>query len=70
QQIENNILTPILTKKYVNIPPVLVLVSLVIGGKLLGFLGALLAIPLAGILFEFMKDFLKQRKEEKPVVIE
>jgi len=65
QQIENNILTPILTKKFVGIPPVLVLVSLVIGGKLLGFLGALLAIPLAGILFEFLRDFLKKRKEEQ-----
>ncbi|MCH8741788.1 AI-2E family transporter [Patescibacteria group bacterium] len=63
QQIENNILTPILTKKFVNIPPVLVLVSLVVGGKLLGFLGALLAIPIAGILFEFIRDFLKERKD-------
>lgn len=69
QQIENNILTPILSKKFVDIPPVLVLVSLVIGAKLLGFLGALLAIPLAGILFEFLRDFLKTRKEEKPIVI-
>lgn len=69
QQIENYILTPILTKRFVDIPPVLVLVSLVIGGKLLGFLGALLAIPLAGILFEFLRDFLRQRKEEKPIVL-
>ena len=69
QQIENNILTPVLTKKFVGIPPVIVLISLVVGGKLLGFLGALLAIPLAGILFEFLRDFLKKRKEEKPVVL-
>ena len=34
-----------------------------IGGKLLGFLGALLAIPIAGILFEFIRDFLKERKD-------
>lgn len=69
QQIENNILTPVLTKKFVGIPPVIVLISLVVGGKLLGFLGALLAIPLAGILFEFLRDFLKKRKEEKPIVL-
>jgi len=69
QQIENNILTPVLTKKFVGIPPVIVLISIVVGGKLLGFLGALLAIPLAGILFEFSRDFLKKRKEEKPVVL-
>lgn len=69
QQIENNILTPVLAKRFVNIPPVLVIISLVAGGKLLGFLGALLAIPLAGILFEFVRDFLKERKKEKPTVI-
>lgn len=69
QQIENNILTPLLTKRFVDISPVIVLVSLVIGGKLLGILGAILAIPLAGILSEFIKDFLAKRREEKPVVL-
>lgn len=68
QQIENNILTPLLTKRFVDISPVIVLISLVIGGKLLGILGAVLAIPLAGILSEFIKDFLSKRREEKPVV--
>ncbi len=63
QQIEGNILSPILTKKFVGLPPVLVLISLSIGAKLLGILGAILAIPLAGILFEFVRDFLKKKKE-------
>jgi len=64
QQIENNILIPILAKKFIGLPPVLVLISLAIGGKLWGILGAILAIPLAGIIFEFLKDFLEKRKEE------
>lgn len=64
QQVENNVLMPVLTKKFVNLPPALVLVSLAIGGVLWGFLGAILAIPLAGILFEFLREFLKKRKEE------
>lgn len=63
QQIEGIVLIPVLTKKFVGLSPVLVLISLAIGGKLLGFLGAILAIPLAGILFEFVGDFLKKRKE-------
>ncbi len=62
-QIEGNILSPILTKKFVGLPPVLVLISLSIGAKLLGILGAVLAIPLAGIIFEFFRDFLKKKKE-------
>jgi predicted PurR-regulated permease PerM len=68
QQIEGNILTPILTKKFIDLPPVLVLISLSIGGKLWGILGAILAIPLAGIIFEFLKEFLEKRKREKEVV--
>ncbi|MDP3991225.1 MAG: AI-2E family transporter [Candidatus Nealsonbacteria bacterium] len=65
QQIEGNILSPVLTRKFIGLPAVLVLVSLMVGAKLWGLMGALLAIPIAGIMFEFLKDFLKKRKEEK-----
>lgn len=69
QQIEGNILNPILSRKFIGLPPVLVLISLIIGGKLWGLLGAVLAIPLAGILFEFIRDFLKKKKEEEALVL-
>ncbi|OGZ24296.1 MAG: hypothetical protein A2896_00300 [Candidatus Nealsonbacteria bacterium RIFCSPLOWO2_01_FULL_43_32] len=65
QQIEGNILSPVLTKKFIGLPPVLVLVSVMVGAKLWGVMGALLAIPITGILFEFLKDFLQKRREEK-----
>ena len=64
QQIENNILTPLLTRKLIGLSPVIVLIALAIGGELWGMVGAILAIPIAGILFEFLRDFLKKRKEE------
>lgn len=69
QQIENNVLSPLLSKKFVGLPPALVLMSLAVGGILWGFLGAILAIPLAGILFEFLKEFLEKRKSERTVVL-
>lgn len=69
QQIEGNILTPLLSKRFMGVPPVLVLISLAVGGELWGVMGAILAIPLFGILFEFLRDFLKKRKEEAPVVL-
>lgn len=65
QQVEGNIITPILTKKFIGLPPVLVLVALAIGGSLWGIMGAILVIPLTGILYEFIRDFLKKRKEEE-----
>lgn len=69
QQAENHILSPLLMKKFVGLPPALVLAAIVIGGKLWGFLGAILVIPLAGILFEFFADFLEKRKEKHNVVV-
>ncbi|MEA3505932.1 MAG: AI-2E family transporter, partial [Elusimicrobiota bacterium] len=69
QLIEGNVLTPVLTKKFVGLPPVLVLIALMVGGKLWGILGAILAIPLLGLLYEFLRDFLKKRKESEAVTL-
>jgi len=63
QQIENNIITPYLSKKLFNLPPVIVLLSLVVGAKVAGLLGIILFLPLTAIIFEFTKDFLKAQKE-------
>ncbi len=65
QQIENYIITPLLTKRIIGLPPVIVLISLAVGGKVLGVLGAIFAIPMAGILYEFLKDFLNKRKDRE-----
>ena len=69
QQIEGNILTPLLTKRFLGIPPALVLISFAVGMQLWGIMGAILAIPLAGIIFEFLRDFLKKRKEENAKIV-
>jgi len=70
QQIDNNVLSPVLMKKIVSLPPVLVIFALVVGAKLWGFLGSLLVVPLAGILFEFIKEFLEKRKEKDIAVMQ
>ena len=64
QEIENKLLTPLLMKKMTNIPPVLVIVSLLLGAELFGFLGMIFAVPVFGILYEFIREFLEKRKEE------
>ncbi len=68
QLIEGALITPVLSQKFIGLSPVLVILSLAIGGVLWGFIGALLAIPLAGILFEFLKEFLEKRKKEEKIV--
>jgi predicted PurR-regulated permease PerM len=50
QQFENHILVPKVMSRQVGVSAVTVIVSLLIGGNLLGILGAILAVPTAAIL--------------------
>ena len=50
QQFENHVLVPKVMQRQVGISPVTVIVALLIGGKLLGIVGAILAVPTAAIL--------------------
>ncbi len=45
QQIENNLVVPIVMKKSVGISPILTIFALLVGGRLGGIVGAILAIP-------------------------
>ena len=62
QSIENNFVTPILMKKFLDLPPVLVLIAILIGGKIFGILGVIFVVPVFGIIYEFTKEFLEKRK--------
>lgn len=57
QQFENHLIYPLVVTKVVGVPPLLVILALIIGAKLAGFLGILLAVPAAATLQEFVKDF-------------
>jgi predicted PurR-regulated permease PerM len=50
QQVENHVLVPKVMSRQVGVSAVTVIVSLLIGGKLLGIAGAILAVPTAAIL--------------------
>ena len=63
QEVDNKLLTPLLMKKMIALPPVLVLVSLLLGAKIFGFLGTIFAVPIFGIIYEFVKEFLEKRRE-------
>jgi len=58
-QFENNLLYPLVVRKIVGISPILVILALVIGLKLAGVLGAILAVPIAAALMEFVHDIEK-----------
>jgi predicted PurR-regulated permease PerM len=50
QQFENHVFQPVIMSRTVDVNPLTVLVSVLVGVELFGFLGALLAIPAAGIV--------------------
>ncbi|MBJ7354994.1 MAG: AI-2E family transporter [Thermoleophilaceae bacterium] len=56
QQVENSMLQPIIYKRTVSVPPILTIVSVLIGAVLLGVLGVLLAIPIAAVLQVLAQD--------------
>lgn len=68
QIIEGGILDPLLSKKFVGLSPVVVILAIAIGETLWGVMGALLAIPLAGIVFEFLREFLDKKRQEEDLL--
>ena len=71
QQFENHVLQVVIMSKTVQINQLLVLVSVLIGVELLGFLGALLAIPAAGVIQVIARDLWDNRTgrwKEEPTI--
>lgn len=50
QQLESNVLMPLVMHNQADVPPLLALVAILAGGSIGGLLGAVVAIPLAGAL--------------------
>jgi predicted PurR-regulated permease PerM len=62
QQIENHLLQPVVYGRTVQLSPLAVLISVLIGAELAGVLGALAAIPVAGALQVLLRDILEHRR--------
>jgi predicted PurR-regulated permease PerM len=62
QQFENHLIYPLVVKKVVGISPILVIIALIVGAKLAGFLGIILSAPVTSILMEFINDIQKDKK--------
>ncbi len=65
QQIDGNIIKPLLYGETMGLPAVWVLVSIVIGGGIFGLPGMLLGVPVFSVLYILIKEFLGNRLEKK-----
>jgi predicted PurR-regulated permease PerM len=64
QQVENNVITPKVQGKAVQLSGFFIIVAVTLFGSLLGVLGALTAVPLAATLQIFVQELTKARREE------
>jgi predicted PurR-regulated permease PerM len=64
QQVENNILTPKIQGRAVDLSAFFIIVSVTLFGALLGVLGALTAVPLAAMIQIFVQELTKVRREK------
>lgn len=61
QQLENHILVPLVMKRAIDIHPVVILVSLLAGLQIAGFVGMILAVPAAVVAGEIMEDWIAKK---------
>jgi predicted PurR-regulated permease PerM len=67
QQLENHFLQPVIYGRTVQLSPLVVLVSVLVGAELAGILGALAAIPVAGSLQVVIRDQIAHRRGTPPL---
>lgn len=61
QQLENYLIVPQVMRKAVGLSPIIVIVTMLIGAKLAGILGIILAVPLTAAIAEVFKDIQEAR---------
>ncbi|HUD20377.1 MAG TPA: AI-2E family transporter [Patescibacteria group bacterium] len=58
QQLENNVLVPVIMRKSVGLAPIITILVLLIGGRLAGVVGAILAVPVALVIQELLTHYV------------
>ncbi len=69
QQVENHLLQPVIYGRTVQLSPLAVLISILIGAELAGILGALAAIPVAGSIQVVFLDWLRNRRDRSAAAL-
>lgn len=62
QQIESQVIVPVVMGRSVGLNPIVVVLALLIGASLGGILGIFLAIPIASVFLEFVVDVDKKKR--------
>ncbi|MDR3570816.1 MAG: AI-2E family transporter [Candidatus Pacebacteria bacterium] len=70
QQFESQLIYPLVVSRVVGVPPLLVILALIVGGQLAGFLGIILSVPAAATIQELVRDIETGRLERHEEAVE
>ena len=65
QQLEGQLIYPRVVGKSINMPSILVMVAITVGGGLFGILGMLIGLPVVAILFTIFNNSVERRSTQK-----
>lgn len=65
QQLENHVLVPLVLGRTLGLNPVVVIIALLIGEKLAGIPGMILAVPISTIIVEMLDDVARQKESRR-----
>ncbi len=66
-QIENHVIAPVVLGRAIGLNPVAVIIALLIGAKIAGILGVLLAVPVAVVIVEILDDVVQSRENSRKI---
>jgi len=62
-QLQGNIIYPMVVQKVLGVPPLVVILAIIAGAQLAGFLGILIAVPIAAAIQEWVSDVQKGKQQ-------
>jgi predicted PurR-regulated permease PerM len=66
QQFESNVIVPVVMRKAIGLSPLIVVLALLVGARVGGLFGLLLAVPITAIVVELIGDWDKKKRELLP----
>ena len=66
QQLEGNLIYPRVVGSSMNLPAILVLAAITVGGGLMGIFGMLLSVPVTAIIYRLIKNDLDKNLPDHP----
>jgi predicted PurR-regulated permease PerM len=61
---------PLVVRKIVGVPAILVIISMIMGWQLAGFIGLIIAVPVVTMIVEYMDDIQAYKNNAKKLIAE